>query len=299
MAKPILKWAGGKRQILHEIRSCFPRSGYEAYHEPFFGGGAVFFELSPDNGTINDINPRLVNFYKQVRDNPEGLIKQCRNYQGRNTEEEYYKFRDRFNKLREHGVLSNPLEEAALLLYLNRTCYNGLYRENSSGEFNVPFGDQPEDVDVVREKRIKEVSNSLQGTEIYKKNFSYVENEAESGDLVYFDPPYKPVSKTANFAEYTADGFDHDDQKELRNVAIRLAKEKVHVVISNSPPAETLYDSDEEDKVPENMFYIRPVDARRSINRNGDDRTGATEILITTVPPDEWQGTLGAYTQSE
>lgn len=232
MAKPILKWAGGKRQILHEICSCFSRSGYEAYHEPFFGGGAVFFELSPDNGTINDINPRLVNFYKQVRDDSEGLIEQCREYQGKNTEEEYYKFRDRFNQLREHGVLSNPLEEAALLLYLNRTCYNGLYRENSSSEFNVPFGDPPEDVDVVREKRIREASDSLQGTEIYKKNFSYVENEAKSGDLVYFDPPYKLVPKTADVAEYTANGFDHDDQKELRDLALVLAENGVDVVVS-------------------------------------------------------------------
>jgi len=299
MAKPILKWAGGKRQILHQIRSCFPRDEYGAYHEPFFGGGAVFFELEHDNGTINDINSRLTNFYRQVKNEPGSLIEECQNHQGQNSEEYFYEMRDRFNELRQHGIMDNHIEEAALLLYLNKTCFNGLYRENSSGEFNVPFGDQPDDVDVVREELIWDAHEALQETKIFNRDFTYIENKSKSGDLVYFDPPYKPVSDTANFAEYVADGFGHEQQKSLRDTALELANDGVHVVISNSPPAKQLYDAEQTEKVPEDTFYIRPLRARRSINSNGDDRTGAREILITTVPEHERAGGFGAFTEDE
>lgn len=296
MAKPVLKWAGGKTQILHEIVPRLP-SDFNHYHEPFFGGGAVFFDKKPSKGTINDLNDRLMNFYRQVRDNHEELIEKNKAYQRKiddldddETEEYYYNLRDEFNDLRQHGLCENELKEASLLLFLNRMCYNGLYRENSSGEFNVPVGSR-RDPDVVREDRIHEAHDALQATEIRNQDFTYIRHVAQENDVVYFDPPYKPVSPTANFKEYLADGFGEDDQKELRDLAVELHKKGVYVVISNSPPARELYENRE---VPE-LFDIKPITANRSINRNGGDRTGAKEILITNVPKDMRQGTLSSY----
>ena len=204
MASPILKWAGGKRQLLDELYSRFPQS-YNRYHEPFFGGGALFFDLEPDNGTINDTNPRLVNFYKQVRDRPEELIDYLRSFndpesgpdpdlpfaesnrKGKEIKNYYYQQRERFNN-RPYDDDFDELEEAALLLYLNRTCYNGLYRENSTGGFNVPIG-RYSNPDWVRADEIQKASHVLDNTEIHNTDFGYVTDEVEEGDLVYFDPP--------------------------------------------------------------------------------------------------------------
>lgn len=294
MVSPILKWAGGKRQLLDELHSRFPRS-YTHFHEPFFGGGALFFDLEPENGTINDTNSRLINFYKQVRDRPDELIEMCRSFKepesepdpsrnfsdtnrkGKEISNYYYQQRELFNN-RPYGDDYDELEEAALLLYLNRTCYNGLYRENSSGGFNVPIG-RYSDPDWVRETEVRKTSRVLKNTEIFNGDFEYIREEAEDGDLVYFDPPYEPMSPTAYFTDYSAEGFDKDDQKRLLNLAQELDDRGVYVILSNSGVMYEMYD--------EAGFRVEVEGATRAINSDAENRDEVDEIIATNVAPDE------------
>ena len=289
MVEPILKWAGGKRQLLSEITGLFPTS-YEAYHEPFVGGGAVFFDLNPPAGTINDLNARLMRFYEVVRDHPDALIEENKTHE--HAEEYYYQARTEFNDLRTHSPLTTDerIREASLLLYLNRTCFNGLYRENSDGEFNVSFG-RYTNPDWVQDQRIRQASRTLQDTALFNTDFKYVLAEATSGDLVYFDPPYEPVSKTADFNSYQAEGFDREDQRRLRDVAVELAAQDVAVVISNSPPVTELYEGHE-------AFAVTYVDAVRAINSDASSRGEVAEVLITNVDPgDRQRKTLADFTE--
>lgn len=279
MVEPILKWAGGKRQLLPEITAQFPRD-YGRYHEPFVGGGAVFFRLSPRNGSINDLNARLINFYRVVRDYPDPLVAENKTHE--HDDDYYYAARDEFNAIRADGEPASRedrIREASLLLYLNRTCFNGLYRENQDGEFNVPFGSYS-DPNWIQAERIRAVSDILQNTTIHCGDFEYVREEAGTGDLAYFDPPYEPVSATANFNDYHADGFDKDDQRRLRDLAVDLHDQGISVVLSNSPPVAELYD-------PYDAFEVTFVDATRSINSDGTGRGEVAEILITNVPESE------------
>lgn len=294
MANPVLKWAGGKRQLLDELYSRFPRS-YDHFHEPFFGGGALFFDIEPDNGTINDTNSRLINFYKQVRDRPRELIELLQtfndpeaeadperrfadtNRKGKEIKNYYYQQRELFNN-RPYGDDYDELEEAALLLYLNRTCYNGLYRENSSGGFNVPIG-RYSNPDWVRKKEIRKASRVLADTEIHNSDFKYILNEAGEGDLVYFDPPYEPMSPTAYFTDYSAEGFGQDDQKRLLNVAQELDQNGVNVILSNSGIMYEMYD--------DAGFHVEVEGATRSINSDGENRDEVEEIIATNIPPGE------------
>ena len=279
MAEPVLKWAGGKRQILHQILGCFPPDAeVSRYHEPFFGGGAVFFEETHDYaGSINDINLRLMNFYWVVREHPDDLIEHNETHEG--NEDYYYDARDRFNAIRneverfEHN--DQAIQEASLLLYLNRNCYNGLYRENSSGEFNVPYGGYT-NPDWIQSSRIYAAGETIEGVEIFSQDFEYILKEAQKGDLVYFDPPYEPVSTTSSFVEYHNSAFGQEEQTRLSEVAVRLHENDVHVVISNSPPMKKLYSGLEE-------FDVMPIGARRSINSNAEDRGEVKEILVTNV----------------
>ena len=289
MVDPILKWAGGKRQLLSEITALFPTT-YEAYHEPFVGGGAVFFHQDPDDGTINDLNTRLTTFYEIVRDQPNDLIAENKTHE--HTEEYYYNARSEFNALLTQSTLTQDerVREASLLLYLNRTCFNGLYRENSDGEFNVSFG-RYSNPDWVQEQRIRKASRVLQDTAVFNTDFSYVVDEASSGDLVYFDPPYEPVSKTADFNSYQAAGFDREDQRRLRDAVIELTEMDVSVILSNSPPVAELYEDHD-------VFSIRYVDAARAINSDASSRGEVSEVLITNVPPGEQRRkTLSDFTE--
>ena len=296
MVKPILKWAGGKRQILHQIRACFPpEDDCRHYHEPFFGGGALFFKTGPhDGGTINDINERLMNFYRVVKEDPDSLIEELRefrrpdddpdpsedfsdeNRKGKEIDEYYYQQRELFN-CRPNGEEFNEIEEAARLLYLNRTCYNGLYRENQSGEFNVPIG-RHSNADWEQTQRINEAHHALQNVEINCGDFSYISDVAQPDDLVYFDPPYRPVSATSSFVEYSSESFGSDQQKRLRDLAVELNNRGVYVVISNSPPIRDIYKNYD--------FNIHDIGAKRQINSNADDRGEVGEIIITNVSPD-------------
>jgi DNA adenine methylase len=289
MVEPILKWAGGKRQLLSEITALFPTT-YEAYHEPFVGGGAVFFHQDPDDGTINDLNTRLTTFYEIVRDQPDALITENKTHE--HTEEYYYNARTEFNTLLTQSTLTQDerVREASLLLYLNRTCFNGLYRENSDGEFNVSFG-RYSNPDWIQEQRIRKASRVLQDTVVFNTDFSYVVDETSSGDLVYFDPPYEPVSKTADFNSYQAAGFDREDQRRLRDAVIELTEMDVSVVLSNSPPVTELYEDHE-------AFSISYVDAARVINSDPSSRGEVSEVLITNVPRDEQRRrTLSDFTE--
>jgi DNA adenine methylase len=306
MVKPVLKWAGGKRQLLDELYTRFPTS-YEHFHEPFFGGGALFFDLEPGNGTINDINTRLINFYEQVRDRPEELIELLQSFKhpesdpdpdqrfsetnrkGKEIKNYYYQQRERFNN-RPYGDEYNELEEAALLLYLNRTCYNGLYRENSSGGFNVPIG-RYANPDWVRQDEIRAASSVLDDTKIFNRDFEYVVEHAEAGDLVYFDPPYEPMSPTAYFTDYSAEGFDKEDQEHLLKLAHELDKNDVQVILSNSGVMYEMYN--------DAGFYVETEDATRAINSDGENRNEVDEIIATNVGsddrPDKGQMRLGEY----
>jgi DNA adenine methylase len=286
MASPILKWVGGKRQLLDELYERFPDS-YERFHEPFFGGGALFFDIEPDSGSINDTNPRLINFYEQVRDRPEELIERCREFQnpeddpdperrfsetnrkGREIDAYYYQQRELFN-CRPNGEAFDELEEAALFLYLNNTCYNGLYRENNDGGFNASIG-RYSNPDWVRESEVQQASRVLETTTIFNGDFEYVLDEAEAGDLVYFDPPYEPMSPTASFNNYSAKGFGFEDQKRLLEVAQKLDKRGVYVILSNSGVMLDMYD--------DAGFHVGVEGAARKINTDGNNRGEVDEII--------------------
>ncbi len=304
MATPILKWAGGKRQLLDELYARFP-AAYDprehAYHEPFLGSGALCFDHEPSRGTVNDRNPRLVNFYRQVRDRPEELIERCRAFpdpnddpdpalefaeedrKGRSIDAAYYQQRALFNR-RPNDEPFDALAEAARLLYLNRTGVNGLYRENADGEFNVPIG-RYADPDWVRAEQVRRVSRVLRGLgegAIHHGEYDYVRESAAPGDLVYFDPPYEPMSPTADFAEYSAGGFDREDQLALLAVVRELAERDVHVILSNSG---VMYDP-----YLEAGLFVDRVGATRAINSDPDARGEVNEVIATTVPSDARRG---------
>lgn len=280
--------------MLDELYDRFPKY-YSHFHEPFFGGGALFFDLEPENGTINDTNERLINFYKQVRDQPEEVITFLRSFddpesdpnpdrqfsetnrKGKEINNYYYQQREIFNN-RSNGDGFDELEEAALLLYLNRTCYNGLYRENSSGGFNVPIG-RYSNPDWVRAKEIRKASRVLENTEIRNTGFEYILEVAEEDDLVYFDPPYEPMSQTANFTDYSAEGFGKEDQEKLRDVAQELNENSVNIILSNSGIMYEMYS--------DAGFHVEVEGATRAINSDAENRDEVNEIIATNVSTKE------------
>ncbi|MCK4444000.1 MAG: DNA adenine methylase [Thermoplasmata archaeon] len=283
MAEPILKWAGGKRELLPEIISFMSRNFKEKrLHEPFFGGGAVTFWSEPTSGTINDINPRLMSFYEVVRDRVDELIEDAKEHVSQ--EDYYYECRKEFNKPIFAGEDLDDVREASLLLYLNKTTYNGLYRVNKQGAFNVPFG-KYKNPTIVPEKQLREASRILKNLQIKVGDFQYVHEEAKRGDLVYFDPPYQPVSATANFTAYSTEGFDFAEQKRLRNLCLELHKNGVLFVLSNSwaQPVRELYE-----EIPDSD--VKRVEAHRFISCDASGRGKVDEILVTNVPKNERVG---------
>lgn len=263
--RPFLKWAGGKTQLLEQYQPYLPAS-LETYYEPFLGGAALFFNLQPQQAFLSDINAELINAYCCVKDEVEALILLLEEHQLKHSKDYYY-------QMRAGGGGSN-LERAARFIYLNKTCFNGLYRENSKGQFNVPVG-RYKNPSICNPDLLRSASAALQFSQIEVKSFEAVlEHAKDSGDFVYFDPPYHPISNTSNFTSYSRFSFSENDQIRLRDTFAILANRGVKVMLSNSdcPLIRELYQD----------FKIHVISAARSINSNTKKRGKITELLITS-----------------
>jgi DNA adenine methylase len=270
--KPILKWCGGKRQLLPQIYKAMKSFSPEGhYYEPFVGGGALFFDLRAggwrDAATLGDANERLVRTYIGVRDDVEEVISAL----SKGKYEKAFFLRERARHI---DTAADDAEVAAWMIYLNRTCFNGLYRVNKKGQFNVPFGRYTNPT-ICDAEGLRAASKALKKTKIVDWDFEKTVKSAEKGDFVYFDPPYVPVSATADFTKYTAGGFGDDDQIRLRDCAIVLKLRGVHVVLSNAdcPRVWQLYGA--------SIFKVTRVEARRNVNSKGSARGAVGELLIT------------------
>jgi DNA adenine methylase len=263
--RPFLKWAGGKTRLISQYKDYFPQH-YQTYYEPFLGGGAVFFYLQPSKAVLTDINADLILTYRCVRDDLEDLITSLQAHKQRHNSDYYYDVRNSYT--------GTDLEKAARFIYLNKTCFNGLYRVNSQGKFNVPVG-KYKNPGICQEEILKLASESLKKVEIKQASFEKVLNYATgSNDFVYFDPPYYPLNKTSNFTAYSNFCFDENQQIKLRDIFIKLADKGVKVMLSNSdcPFIRDLYSD----------FNIHTISAARSINSNAQKRGKITEVLVTS-----------------
>ncbi|MCA9865098.1 MAG: DNA adenine methylase [Anaerolineales bacterium] len=265
-AKPVLKWAGGKGRLLPELLTRLPHD-FQAYHEPFIGGGALFFALAEagrvGQAHLSDANQSLIDVYLALRDSVDEVIVALH---GHVYEREHYY---RVRALRP-AELSLP-ERAARVIYLNKTCYNGLYRENRRGEFNVPFG-RYKNPTICDEPNLRAAARVLRGVDVAQRHFSTVLDYARPGDFVYFDPPYHPLSPTANFTAYDRAGFGSDDQRQLRDVFAALGERGVRAMLSNSdtPFVRELYDG----------FRIEQVWVARAVNSRAGGRGKVAEVLV-------------------
>ncbi len=275
--KPFVKWAGGKRQILDKLIKYVPED-FNTYYEPFVGGGALFFELSPKNAVINDSNEELINVFRCIKDE-EKLTKMCNelnHHEANHSEEYYYKIRNidrdkkKFNRLSDY-------KRAARTIYLNKACFNGLYRVNSKGEFNVPFGKKLK-VNTYEGQNIGIIHAYLNfnNINILSIDFEEAVKDAKEGDFIYFDPPYD--SDTSTFNSYTEDGFSKDEQIRLSNVFKNLSDRGCFVMLSNHNTVliNELYKD----------FYIHKITAKRNINSDGKKRGKVEEVIITNYEID-------------
>ena len=269
--KPILKWAGGKQQLLTQLAPSIPSS--YLYVEPFVGGGAVWLHVHPERAIINDSNQELINVYKVVRDNPDELIALLEKHEKANSRDHFYEIREQDRDSAAFSKLSN-VERAARTIYLNKTCYNGLFRVNKKGQFNTSYNPRSSR-NIVNEPDIRALHDYLAGNDIDIRcgDYTNVLKDLPTNAFVYLDPPYMPVSESANFTRYTADRFDYKEQVRLRNWCVKLRAKGVRFVESNSdtPAVRELYKD----------FTIKTVQARRSINSRGDKRGPVNEVLIT------------------
>jgi DNA adenine methylase len=264
--RPFLKWAGGKTQLLPHLIHRIPNS-FNRYIEPFIGGGALFFALQPRISLLADCNPELISCYQVVRSDVDALIEELKGF--RYEKEMYYEVRE-WDRKPDFGQMSR-VKRAARLIYLNKTCFNGLYRVNSKGHFNVPFGSYS-DPTIVDPENLKACSTVLQRAIIQSSNFEQVLEIAEAGDFVYFDPPYAPTSDTADFTSYSKDGFDDAAQELLLLVCLQLNQRGVKWMVSNSntPIIQELYRG----------FKVEPIIASRAINSKASKRGAVIELLI-------------------
>ncbi len=262
-ARPFLKWAGGKRQLMPHLLRHVPATRGR-YFEPFVGGGALFFALRPDRATVADVNERLVRAYRGVAHHVEDVVRLLGGYP--HDSAFFYRLRARPIDAR------SDAEVAAWFIYLNRTGYNGLYRVNRKNEFNVPFGRYANPT-VCDAPMLRACAAALHGTNLVVDDFENVVAGAKRGDFVYFDPPYAPLSATSSFTSYTSGGFGPDDQRRLRDVALRLKRRGVHVLLSNSsvPAIRELY---------EGPFEVLEVPATRMVNSKGGGRGPVAELVI-------------------
>jgi DNA adenine methylase len=268
LVRPFLKWAGGKRQLVPELISYKPKK-IDTYFEPFLGAGALFLTLQHKKAVINDSNTELINCYKVIKESLEELIVELKTH--RNEEDYFYEVRewDRFESYKEKSIV----QRASRIIFLNKTCYNGLFRVNSQGQFNVPFGryKQP---NILDEAVLKAINNYLNENEIFIKNLDFEEalKEAKKNDFIYLDPPYDPVSSTASFTGYDINGFDKNEQKRLKEVVDDLSSRGCKVLLSNAY-TDFIIDLYKD-------YHQVKVSASRAINSNALRRGKIDEILV-------------------
>lgn len=275
-ATPIIKWAGGKRQLLPRLLASQP-SSWNRYLEPIAGGAALFFALNRQDAYLSDTNGDLIRLYQVVRDRVDDLVARLTEiqtvYRALLPEAQaayFYVLRDRYNARQ-----TNDLEQSALFVALGRLAFNGLYRVNAKGFYNTPFG-RYRRPDLVRAKTLRDAHHVLRNATIVEADYRAAGEVAQPGDFLYLDPPYAPASPTANFTSYTAGGFGWDNQIALASWVREMGERGVYVMASNAdiPDIHALYQG----------LCIQVVPARRAINANATKRTGATEVLITTYP---------------
>jgi len=273
MIQPFLKWAGGKRQLLPFIHKYLPRK-YNNYFEPFVGAGALLFDLKPTSAFINDINEELINCYDVIRDFSEELIADLIKH--KNNSDYFYDLR-KTDRGTSFSDLTN-IQRASRIIYLNKTCFNGLFRVNSQGQFNAPFGSYKKP-NIVNETVIRSVSRYLRKNNVTTSNvdFSVVVQQAGRGDFIYLDPPYDPISETASFTGYSLGQFNRNEQVRLRDCFNELTVRGCKVMLSNSSTkfVADLYAD----------FNIIPVNANRNINSVGSSRQKVEELLILNYTP--------------
>jgi DNA adenine methylase len=263
--RPFLKWVGGKNKLIPQYQPYVPQN-YSTYHEPFLGGGALFFHLLPHRAILSDINEELVNVYQCVRDRVDELIPLLQEHRDRHSYDHYY-------SMRKSEPISS-VERAARFIYLNKTCFNGLYRENSKGLFNVPMG-RYKNPRIFDPDLLKLAAIALKNASIQVDSFgSILERAKSTQDFVYFDPPYAPISDTSDFTGYTRHPFLEEEQNQLRDTFIELSRRGVKVMLSNSdcPFIRDLYQG----------FNIHSISAPRSINSKAQQRGVIPEVLITS-----------------
>lgn len=270
--KPFVKWAGGKRQIIDKLKKHLPEK-FDTYYEPFIGGGALLFELSPKKAIINDSNEELMNVYRCLC-NEDKFKKMCsvlNHYEKEHSEEFYYEIRNKDRSISSYNRLSD-YTKAARTIYLNKACFNGLYRVNSKNQFNVPFGKKTK-VNTYEGSNLITVSNylTINDVTILCVDFEEAVKDAKKGDFVYFDPPYD--SDTSTFNSYTEDGFGKEEQVRLAKVYKELANRGVYVMLSNHNTSlvKELYKD----------YNIDVIEAKRNINSNGKKRGYVEEVIIT------------------
>jgi DNA adenine methylase len=280
--KPLLKWAGGKRHIVNALVELFPadwNSGH--FFEPFFGGGAVFLELEPARATVSDLNVRLVGFYKHVKETPEQVVKGIQSLAERfnscsdDEKLEYFlQMRKDFNRMEPDSI-----ESACSLYALNKLCFNGLYRENSKGEFNVPFG-RKKTFPKFELADFEAASTAFADTKILNCDFESTVTDAVKGDFVYFDPPYIPINATSSFTSYQSDGFSLDDQKRLAELMLVLKEKGVRAMCSNSDTQAT--------REVFKKSTIHQIESPRMVSAKSSGRGMIKELVITNYEEEQF-----------
>lgn len=269
-ARPFLKWIGGKSALVPELFKWTPEN-FHRYHEPFVGAGAFFFALEPKRAVLSDVNERLIRTYKAIQSRVNDVVAQLHAY-----EDAYRATCDSssfYYSVRATDVdCMSDVDVAAWFIFLNKTCFNGVYRVNASNKFNVPQGKFSKPPMICDSENLFACSEALQDVEIFWRGYYTSANAVHTGDFVYMDPPYVPLTATSDFTSYTADGFGPEAQISLRDTAALLKQKGVHVLLSNSsaPLVRELYRD----------FEVREIDARRSINSKTDSRAAVKELLI-------------------
>lgn len=266
---PVLKWAGGKRQLLDTLIPLVPKD-YSVYCEPFVGGGALFFALQPQSACINDVNHELIRVYTVIKNDVDVLIEQLKQFQ--NNKDQFYEIRS-WDRNKDKYTHLSDIEKAARIIYLNKTCFNGLFRVNASGEFNVPFGNYA-NPNIVNEPVLRAISFYFNNSEIVFNAVDYAEilKNLPDNAFVYLDPPYDPVSVTANFTGYTKDGFSRDEQIKLRKCCDELNERGIKFILSNSA---TDFICDQYSK-----YNIEIISAKRLVGADASKRGRIQEVIV-------------------